>query len=76
MAVLQNAATASYNPSKWRRRSSTSGPAGGCSTVYDADTAAAALTADTSTTYNASNAASGGASGFSHDDDPYSPLCG
>jgi hypothetical protein len=67
--LAQNAATNSWNPGKWSKfMFHTSGSGYGyCQVIYDAATAAAALTADVSATYNATNAASGcGSSGFAH----------
>merc|ERR1712196_764934 len=65
--VMQNPADATYNPSKWTKvewHASGSG-FGYCQSVYDGETAAAALAADTSSIYDATDA-SAGCNGFSH----------
>merc|ERR1711934_870654 len=79
LIVMQNPATASYNPSLWTKvQFHTVGSGFGyCSSVYNGASAADALMADTSTIYNSSDA-SGGCNGFGHSvASPYSmPIAG
>ena len=66
--IAQNSATAAYNPSKWSKiefHRMTGDKWGFCSSVYDADTAQAAIDTDTSSIYDASDAAKG-CNGFGH----------
>jgi hypothetical protein len=66
--IMQNPADDAYNPSLWTKvqfHSLGGGSYGYCMSVYDAATEAAALAADTSAIYNASDAVAG-CNGFGH----------
>jgi len=65
--VMQNPATAAYNPSLWTKvEFHTVGEGFGyCMSIYNGASAVAALTADTNAIYNNSDA-SGGCNGFGH----------
>jgi microcompartment protein CcmK/EutM len=66
-ALMQNSATASYNPSKWTKSQfhAVGAGFGYCSSVYNGDNATHALMKDTSAIYNSSDAAKG-CNGFGH----------
>jgi hypothetical protein len=65
--IMQNPADDAYNPSKWTKNEyhATDDGWAFCSSVYNAETAAAAADTDTSAIYD-STAASGGCNGFDH----------
>jgi hypothetical protein len=67
MIIMQNPATDSYNPSKWSKMEYHATEQGWafCFSVYDAETADAALSSDTAEVYSASDAEKG-CNGFSH----------
>ena len=65
--IMQNPADDAYNPSKWSKLEwfGTDGGFAYCTTVYNADSASAAESTDTSSIYDTANAASG-CNGFGH----------
>jgi hypothetical protein len=67
--LAQNAADDAYNPSLWslfKFHTNDGGQLGYCQIVYNGATAAAALTADISASYNAANMLTDGCNGFGH----------
>jgi hypothetical protein len=67
--LAQNAADDAYNPSLWslfKFHTNGSGQLGYCQIVYNGATAAAALTADISASYDAANMLTDGCNGFGH----------
>jgi hypothetical protein len=61
-AIMQNPSTDAYNPSKWTKmeyHAIEDGKFGVCSTVYNGETAQAALDTDTSAIYDSTDASSG-----------------